>query len=109
MEHDLGIILFNEVGTPRTQGFRKYLTNNMLDKATAVLKAVRVEVPAVSEADRKRYGQVAKDYKKAFKLLPKWCVCAEPQFHSYPEDGQCTCGIAKHHVHCTCGRVSQVG
>lgn len=39
-----------------------------------------------------------------------WCKCKEPTFGSYPEDGQCTCGIHKHHVHCgTCGKVSQIG
>jgi hypothetical protein len=40
-----------------------------------------------------------------------WCRCGEKEtFGSYPEDGQCDCGIHKHHVHCgTCGKVSQVG
>lgn len=40
-----------------------------------------------------------------------WCQCGENEtFGSYPEDGECDCGIHKHHVHCgTCGKVSQIG
>ena len=44
------------------------------------------------------------------KLSPFWCECKAPEFGCYPEDGVCTCGIHKHHVHCkNCGGVSQVG
>jgi hypothetical protein len=33
-----------------------------------------------------------------------------PVFGGYPMDGECECGMWKHHVHCaTCGGVSQVG
>lgn len=44
-------------------------------------------------------------------LRAEWCKCGSAEtFGSYPEDGQCNCGIYKHHVHCgTCGSVSQVG
>jgi hypothetical protein len=40
-----------------------------------------------------------------------WCHCGEKStFGSYPEDGECSCGMHKHHVHCgTCGKISQVG
>jgi hypothetical protein len=43
------------------------------------------------------------------KLRPEWCKCEEYTFHSYPANYECACGIDKHHVHCTCGRVAQVG
>ena len=47
---------------------------------------------------------------KQVKLSPEWCECGpDEEFLCYPEDGECTCGIYKHHVHCTCGKVSQVG
>lgn len=47
---------------------------------------------------------------KKFKLTSKWCKCEQSEFHSYPEDGTCTCGMYKHHVHCAkCGSVSQIG
>ena len=39
-----------------------------------------------------------------------WCRCEKSEFLCYPEDGACSCGIHKHHVHCKkCGGVSQVG
>jgi hypothetical protein len=39
-----------------------------------------------------------------------WCKCEEPTFGSYPEDGECECGMNKHHVHCgICGKISQIG
>jgi len=47
------------------------------------------------------------------KFTPKtdWCECGDKEtFGSYPEDGQCICGIYKHHVHCgTCGGITQIG
>ena len=44
------------------------------------------------------------------KLNTNWCECRDKfEFSSYPEDGECTCGLYKHHVHCTCGSISQVG
>lgn len=45
------------------------------------------------------------------KLQGKWCECGkDSEFLCYPEDGCCTCGVHKHHVHCAkCGCVSQVG
>jgi hypothetical protein len=43
-------------------------------------------------------------------LSSDWCSCGHEVFHSYPQDGECSCGIYKHHVHCaTCGCVSQIG
>mgnify|MGYP006890138752 CR=1 FL=1 len=33
----------------------------------------------------------------------------ECEFYSYPEDGQCHCGLHKHHVHCIHGYVTQIG
>ena len=48
---------------------------------------------------------------KPVKLLAEWCECGDKEtFHSYPADGECSCGEYKHHVHCgTCGRISQIG
>jgi hypothetical protein len=46
------------------------------------------------------------------KLVAKFgCIGADHDevFHSYPEDGACPCGVHKHHVHCTCGGITQVG
>ena len=31
------------------------------------------------------------------------------EFDLYSEDGQCNCGVFKHHVHCKHGYVIQVG
>jgi hypothetical protein len=43
-------------------------------------------------------------------LSPDWCDCGHETFGSYPQDGECACGMHKHHVHCgTCGKISQVG
>lgn len=49
--------------------------------------------------------------KVGMKLKGDWCECgAESEFLCYPEDGCCTCGCYKHHVHCAkCGCISQVG
>ena len=43
-------------------------------------------------------------------LTSDWCDCEVSEFLCYPEDGQCSCGVYKHHVHCKqCGGISQVG
>lgn len=42
-------------------------------------------------------------------LRPNWCKCKNSTFLCYPEDNSCVCGIAKHHVHCICGGVEQIG
>ncbi len=42
-------------------------------------------------------------------LKREWCQCGKEEFFCYPDDGECPCGIIKHHVHCTCGGVSQIG
>lgn len=47
---------------------------------------------------------------KPLTLLPEWCTGGHANdFHSYPGDGQCVCGVVKHHVHGVCGHVTQVG
>jgi hypothetical protein len=44
------------------------------------------------------------------KLVQEWCECGDAgTFLCYPEDGTCTCGEWKHHVHCVCGKISQTG
>jgi len=42
-------------------------------------------------------------------LRSDWCQCKKGTFLCYPEDGACTCGIHKHHVHCICGGLLQTG
>jgi len=42
-------------------------------------------------------------------LVQEWCKCDQSTFLCYPEDGTCTCGEYKHHVHCTCGKITQTG
>jgi len=43
-------------------------------------------------------------------LSPLWCKCEESSPLCYTQDGQCPCGVFKHHVHCrNCGAISQVG
>jgi hypothetical protein len=50
-----------------------------------------------------------------FRLHPFWCPVAKGRvgdpctFFSYPQDGECACGVFKHHVHCQHGFVIQVG
>lgn len=44
------------------------------------------------------------------KLTQEWCECGPSgTFLCYPEDGTCSCGEYKHHVHCVCGGISQTG
>lgn len=46
-------------------------------------------------------------------LRPEWCQQdkhnIDTEFHSFPEDGECSCGVHKHHVHCTHGGIIQIG
>jgi hypothetical protein len=55
-------------------------------------------VPAPEKKDPKRESEM-------------WCKCGSAwTFGTYPQDGECECGIKKHHVHCgNCGKVSQIG
>lgn len=43
-------------------------------------------------------------------LKQEWCRCGDAgAFLCYPENGACSCGEFKHHVHCICGGISQTG
>jgi len=43
-------------------------------------------------------------------IAEEMCSCDNPTFGSYPQDGECSCGMYKHHVHCgNCGKISQIG
>jgi len=56
--------------------------------------------------------ETTRDTKKEAPFLRDvWCECPDGgEFLCYPEDGCCTCGIHKHHVHCAkCGGVMQIG
>ena len=47
---------------------------------------------------------------KGANLNSKPCECgSDGTFLCYPKDGECECGMFKHHVHCVCGSISQVG
>ena len=37
------------------------------------------------------------------------CDCDEAIFDRFADDGKCNCGIHKHHYHCVCGKVYQIG
>ncbi len=78
------------------QFMRRYY--RMVDQAEAAVAA-------------KRQVEVAEAKRPAFRLKASWCSCEDGgEFHSYPEDGKCSCGVHKHHVHCgRCGGVMQVG
>lgn len=54
---------------------------------------------------------VLEDIQEADRFMKEeMCSCDNPTFGSYPEDGQCHCGMQKHHVHCgTCEKISQIG
>lgn len=56
-------------------------------------------------------GQVSDQKLIAIQKAEKlWCRCKESTFGSYPQDGECNCGVYKHHVHCgKCGKISQIG
>lgn len=64
----------------------------------------------VKKIDDPKLEIAANKLKEAFEGLD-WCNCGdEHTFGSYPEDGECSCGVYKHHVHCgTCGKIQQVG
>ena len=45
-------------------------------------------------------------------LSSEWCEDEPKKEHGflcYPDDGKCACGIHKHHVHCKCGKLLQIG
>lgn len=45
-------------------------------------------------------------------LVPDWCIDehdASNGFLCYPKDGECLCGIQRHHVHCGHGWIVQIG
>ena len=62
-----------------------------------------------------KFQKFARELENNVKLIGTWCDCTDggkfsddPKFN--PENGQCTCGIHKHHYHCkNCGRVIQIG
>ena len=57
-------------------------------------------------------GEVSVEQKAAYEARQElWCRCGDKEtFGTYPEDGECDCGMHKHHVHCgTCGKISQIG
>ena len=52
-----------------------------------------------------------KEYRERQDARSGWCSCSEDAtFGGYPKDGECDCGIYKHHIHCgRCGKIVQIG
>jgi len=49
-------------------------------------------------------------HKSSFVLKNKWCTCGASDNEIPMGDNECSCGIARHHYHCSkCGGTSQVG
>ena len=65
----------------------------------------QIQINVHDTCDRKETNKM-----KPF-LVPTWCTCDwDSEFLCYPDDGECVCGVWKHHVHCKkCGGISQVG
>ena len=83
-------------------------------KADTWLQFMRRYYHLVGQAEaavKQRQVEVAEAKRPRFRLKASWCSCKDGgEFHSYPEDGTCSCGVHKHHVHCAmCGGVMQVG
>lgn len=75
-----------------------------------VVKTYRMNNPVDLLQDRDTITGVAKARADLdVRLSSEWCVCAEESLLCYPEDGACDCGIVRHHVHCNCGKVTQIG
>lgn len=78
---------------------------NDITKDKIELKDITFQVhPTLSKEEMEKLQKATK-----VKLTSEWCECANPKFLCYPDDGQCECGIHKHHVHCVCGGLQQIG
>lgn len=51
--------------------------------------------------------QLSYDIPETLTLTPELCGCGQAWiFLNFPDDGECTCGLWEHHIHCgRCGRV----
>ena len=85
-------------------------------KKTVHVKVMTFGTGEKSECDLTCYecegiGDVSPEHLQAYQASQElWCQCKKSTFGSYPEDGQCNCGVHKHHVHYgTCGKISQIG
>lgn len=60
----------------------------------------------VKEHDRTWNAKVVK-----FKFCSNWCECSyDKGGANFFDDGECDCGVRKHHYHCpSCGGIIQVG
>jgi len=78
---------------------------------TEIIKNIEEVLPTFEIIDNK----AIQINKKKFKLVGEWCPhknCGNDlknDFYSYPEDGACSCGVHKHHVHCIHGYIIQTG
>jgi len=75
-------------------------TKYVADSVNGEKVTLRVRKTA-TKTELKQYGSF---------LVSSGCTCEHSEFLCYPGDGECSCGIFKHHVHCKlCGGVSQIG
>ena len=107
------------MGKPRYE-IRNSKTNELLDKCDGYGKATMVCCDFIKEDDKislkiidtiKNTSSQTIFSKKNFKLKSDWCEFSDDtcDFYSYPQDGECSCGVYKHHVHCIHGGIIQVG
>jgi len=82
-------------------------------KKKPIVEGTLTDTEGNSHSFTVRDTDTREDLKKMAKFLEAtWCTAEdhEQEFLCYPEDGECPCGVYKHHVHCAnCGGVSQVG
>lgn len=62
-----------------------------------------------AELERIRELENVRHPKNRAGLSPSWCEREDCEFRSYPQYGECSCGLMKEHVHCQHGYVIQVG
>ena len=64
-----------------------------------------------SHRDSRRSGSSSRRSSSSpYDTMSKWCQCDEPGESDFKDDGECSCGVEKHHYHCTaCGKLTQIG
>jgi hypothetical protein len=56
-------------------------------------------------------GTITKEKKAQLDAEYKmWCRCEDSDDSEFRDDGECNCGVHKHHYHCVgCGKITQIG
>lgn len=102
---------FSSVNTPTRESTPEFVA------VIGAFKTKKAQLWALQHGKNNPHFQTVNDAERLSKETPKesflkgeWCkVNKDCEFHSYPEDGQCSCGVYKHHVHCNHGYITQVG